>query len=285
MNIIGTGLTGLVGSRVVELLSQHQFVNLSLESGYDILKPESLEPIFQSNNAPVVIHFAAFTNTNADPSQHELCRQINVSGTQNIVDLCQKHGKYLIHISTDFVFDGSKNSPYIENDPVSPIVGDVYAETKAQAEKLVLDSGLKSSIIRIAYPYRSHFDPKIDIIRKIISKLKNNETCTLFTDQVTTPTFVDDIALGISKIIDNKPVGIYHLVGSSSQSVFQMGQQIATTFGFSLDLVKPSSIKDITNRQYPANLAISNQKFVTEFGFTPKTLSEGLLSLLEQQQS
>ena len=113
MKIIGTGLSGLVGSRIVELSPQHQFTDLSLDTGCDILKPETLEDIFKTNSAEVVLHLAAFTNTNADPSQAELCRQINVVGTQNIVNLCQKYGKHLIHISTDFVFDGSKAGQYV----------------------------------------------------------------------------------------------------------------------------------------------------------------------------
>ena len=100
---------------------------------------------------------AAFTNTNANPSENDLCRQINVDGTQNILDLCRKYNKYLIHISTDFVFDGTKTGIYTETDSVSPVNGDVYAQTKAQAEKLVLDSRLPFAIIRIAYPYRSNF--------------------------------------------------------------------------------------------------------------------------------
>ena len=283
MKIIGTGLSGLVGSRIVELSPQHQFTDLSLDTGCDILKPETLEDIFKTNSAEVVLHLAAFTNTNADPSQAELCRQINVVGTQNIVNLCQKYGKHLIHISTDFVFDGSKAGQYVETDATCPIEGDTYGQTKCEAEKIA--QTVPSTIVRIAYPYRSKFDPKVDLIRKIIGKLQQGQTCTLFTDQITTPTFVDDIAIGLNKIIDKKPVGIYHLVGSSSQSVYDMGKLIASIFGIDQNLIQPSSIKDITTRQYPANLALSNQKFVAKFGFTPKTLTEGLAELKKQLDS
>ena len=280
--IIGTGLTGLVGSRTVELNPQYHFTDLSLDTGFNILKPNTLEQIFKKNSAPVVLHMAAFTNTNANPSENDLCRQINVDGTQNILDLCRKYNKYLIHISTDFVFDGTKTGIYTETDSVSPVNGDVYAQTKAQAEKLVLDSRLPFAIIRIAYPYRSNFEPKIDLIRKIIGKLTNHEICKLFADQVTTPTFIDDIAVGLRLVIDHKPIGIYHLVGSSSQTVFEMGKLIASIFDFDPNLIQPSSLKDITARQYPVNLALSNQKFITEFGFKPRTLTDGLQVLKSQ---
>ncbi|MFA7301327.1 MAG: NAD(P)-dependent oxidoreductase [Candidatus Shapirobacteria bacterium] len=285
MEIIGTGLSGLVGSRIVQLNPDINFTDLSLNSGFDILKSETLEPVFFDFSGDTVIHLAAFTDTNAAWNQKGdkagLCYQLNVVGTQNIVDMCQKYGKHLIHISTDYIFDGSKNLSYIETDLANPL--DWYGETKLLAEQIIPQ---EFTIIRIASPYRAQFDQKTDLVRKIISKLKNNEVCKLFTDQITTPTFIDDIALGLAKVITNPKSGVYHLVGSSSQSVYDMGLQIAKVFGFDQNLVQPSSLieylKTPDARPYPQNLAISNQKFITEFGYTPKTLTEGLVSLQNQ---
>jgi len=287
-NILGTGLSGLVGTRIVELNPNINFTDLSLDTGFDILKPEILEPAFASFTGNIVLHLAAFTDTNAAWDQkgdkNGLCYQLNVIGTQNIVNLCQKYGKYLIHISTDYVFDGSKVGVYTEADIPNPL--DWYAETKYLAEKLIPNN---FTIIRIASPYRAKFDTKIDLVRKIINKLKNNETCKLFTDQITTPTFIDDIAIGMAKVFDNPKSGIYHLVGSSSQSVFEMGKLIAQTFNFDQSLVEPSSLADYLKtenaRPYAPNLALSNQKFIRDFNFTPMTLSAGLLSLLHEQQN
>lgn len=286
MNIIGTGLSGLVGSRVVQLNPQHQFTDLSLDSGYDILKSETIEPIFQSNPAPVVLHFAAFTDTNAAFAQsgdkNGLCYQLNVVGTQNIVNLCQKYGKHLIHISTDFVFDGTKSTPYTEDDTPNPI--EWYGQTKYLAEQVALDV----TIVRIAYPYRARFDAKLDLVRKLIAKLKNNETLKLFTDQTTTVTFIDDIAVGLGLIIDKHQKGIYHLVASSSQSPYELGLAIAKSFDFDINLIQPSLLSDFVasqpagSRPWQKSLAISNQKFVSEYGFIPKTLLEGLLELKKQ---
>ncbi len=285
MEIIGTGLSGLVGSRIVELNPDINFTDLSIDTGFDILKPETLESVFAHFTGNVVLHLAAFTDTNAAWDQkgdkNGLCYQLNVVGTQNIVNLCQKYGKHLIHISTDYVFDGSKDTPYIETDIPKPL--DWYAQTKDLAEKLIPNN---FTIIRIASPYRAKFDLKIDLVRKIISKLKNNETCKLFTDQITTPTFIDDIALGLRKIINDTKSGIYHLVGSSSQSVYEMGKLIAQTFNFDQNLVQPSSLADYLKtpnaRPYAPNLSLSNQKFITDFGYSPKTLIEGLLELKKQ---
>ena len=285
MEIIGTGLTGLVGSRVVELDSNIIFNDISLDSGLNILKPETLENLFKLSSAKTVLHLAAFTDTNAAWEQRGdktgLCYQLNVVGTQNIVNLCQKYGKHLIHISTDYVFDGSKIGAYTEEDTPHPL--DWYAETKYLAETIIPS---EYTIVRIASPYCAKSDTKVDLVRKIISKLKNGETCKLFSDQITTPTFIDDIALGLEKISQNPLPGIYHLVGSSSQSVYEMGKLIAQTFDFDENLVQPSSLADYLKtpdaRPYAPNLSLSNQKFIVGFGFTPRTLSQGLQELKKQ---
>lgn len=288
-NIIGTGLSGLVGTRVVELNPQYQFTDLSLESGFNILKPKTLEDIFKNNPAKVVLHLAAFTDTNLAWTQRGdkagSCYQVNVVGTQNMVNLCQKYGKHLIFISTDFVFDGTKTGPYIETDTPNPI--EWYGQTKYEAEKMIQNSEIRSSIVRIAYPYRSHFELKPDIIRKIISKFENQEPMSMFADQLTTPTFIDDIALGLAKFINSKPTGVFHLVGSSYQSPYDMCLQIAEIFGFDKGLVKPSTLEEYIknlppdSRPWQKNLALSNQK-VTDMGIKMKTLHDGLTSLKQQ---
>jgi dTDP-4-dehydrorhamnose reductase len=286
MKIIGTGLSGLVGSRIVELNPNIEFVEISLEKGIDLLDLSSLEQVFINNpDAPAVLHLAAFTDTNVAWSQNQdksgSCYQVNVVGTQNIVDLCTTYNKHLIHMSTDYVFDGTKDGSYAEDDTSNPL--DWYAETKLLAEKLVPE---QFTIIRIASPYRAKFDTKIDLVRKIISKLSQGQTCNLFSDQFTTPTFIDDIALGLAKVFENPKLGVYHLVGSSSQSVFDMGKSIANIFDFNQSLVEPSSLveylKTPNARPYAPNLSLSNQKFIDTFGYVPRTLSEGLEEMKKQ---
>ncbi len=282
MEIIGTGLSGLIGSRLVELIPDTNFTDISLDSGLDILKPETLEQLFQDSPAKIVVHFAGFTDLNAAWNQKGdksgLCYQLNVVGTQNIVNLCQKYGKHLVHISTDYVFDGAKSTAYVETDQTNPL--DWYAETKLLAENIIPP---EFTVVRTASPYRAKYDPKVDLVRKMISKLSQGQTCSLFSDQVSTPTFIDDLALGLAKVFAAPKPGIYHLVGSSSQSIYQMGLLIAKIFGFDPNLVQASSLADYLKtpnaRPYPPHLEISNQKFITDFGYTPKTLTEGLTEL------
>ncbi len=287
--ILGTGLSGLVGSRVVELNPDFNFADASLETGVNILDKKELEQFFKDNpESNILIHFAAFTDTNAAWNQkgdkNGLCYQLNVNGTQNIVDLCKEYHEYLIHISTDFVFDGTKKTEYTEKDLPHPL--DWYGETKYLAEKLILDSGLPASIVRIAFPYRSSSTTKVDFVRKIINKLQNNETVTMFTDQKTTPTFIDDIGLGLRFFIDKKPNGIYHLVGPTSQSPYDTAKNIAQVFDLNADLIKSSSLEDYLRtpgaRPYAKNLSLSSQKFSTESGFFPRNPISGFEELKRQ---
>ena len=288
MKVIATGITGLVGSRIVELNPDIEFVDISIESGISILDPVALEKVFTDNpDAVAVLHLAAFTDTNAAWAQkgdkNGLCYQLNVTGTQNIVSLCQKYGKYLVHISTEYVFDGNKIGSYTEEDATSAI--EWYGETKALAEKVVTDSGLNAAVVRLAFPYRAKFDPKVDFIRKVKSKIEAGDTLNLFDDQITTPTFIDDIAGGLKVFFDKKPVGIFHLVGSSSQSPFALAQMVAEVFGLNSSKIIATKLNDYLKtenaRPFAKNAALSNDKVKT-LGITMKTLHEGLLEIKNQ---
>jgi dTDP-4-dehydrorhamnose reductase len=290
MKIIGTGLTGLVGSRIIELNPDVEFINISIETGISILDPVQLESVFTANpDADAVLHLAAFTDTNAAWAQKGdktgLCYQLNVVGTQNIVDLCKKYKKYLIHISTDYVFDGTKIGRYDENDVPNAI--EWYGETKAMAEKVVLDSGISASIVRLAYPYRANFEGKVDIIHKIKAKIEAGETLNLFEDQITTPTFIDDIAHGLRFFFEKKPEGIYHMVGTFSQSPYDMAKTIADVFGLDSSKIMPSKLSDYLKtegaRPFAKNAALSNEKLKL-MGVTMKTLREGLEEVKKQME-
>lgn len=290
--IIGTGLSGLVGSRIVELLKdKFEFVDFSLDSNVNILDKDNLAIAFETHkDAVAILHMAAFTDTNIAWEQRGdksgICYQLNVEGTRNILELAKKYNQYFIYISTDFVFDGNKNTPYTESDIPNPI--EWYGETKYLGEKVITDSGYSNyNISRITYPYRANFNPKIDIIRKVLTKLKNGEEVKMFSDQVCTYSFIDDIALALGYFLENKNTGLYHLVGSSSHSPYEMAKLVASTFGLDQNLVKPSSLKDYIksqpegSRPWQKTLITSNQK-VKDLGIEMKTLEEGLIEIKKQ---
>ncbi len=291
IKVIGTGLSGLVGSRIIELLGEkYQLVDFSLASGIDILNNSLLEKAFDKHqDAKAVVHLAAFTDTNAAHEQRGnkkgSCYQLNVIGTKNIVNQCQKHGQYLIHFSTDFVFSGEKEGVYTEEDQPDPI--DWYGQTKYEAEEAVLESDLSAAIVRIAFPYRAFYQAKLDVVRKIIEGLKEGNLYPMFTDQIITPTFIDDIAWALDRFLSNNDEGIFHVVGSESLSPYQLAQKIAQKFNFDTRLVKKGSLEDYQkslppdSRPWQKNLALSNKK-ISSLGVVMSGVDEGLLKMKKQ---
>lgn len=290
MKIIATGLSGLVGSRLQELLSgQYDFVDFSLDTGIDITDPTGLKTAFQKHpDAKTIIHLAAFTDVNAAWKQrgdkNGLCYQVNVIGTKNIAAICRQQNLYLLHISTDFVFDGEKSGGYTEEDKPQPI--EWYGETKYLAEQEIVQSGVKHAIARIAFPFRSHFPLKIDLVRKIIEGFKNNSLAPLLTDQMITPTFIDDLALGIDTLIKRKAEGIYHVVGSTPLSPYELAFRINKVFGFNNQNIQQTILTEFvakTGRPRQKNLALNNRK-ITQLDVKMQTIDEALQKMKLQLQ-
>lgn len=299
MLIISTGLSGLIGSRLQEILSSKlKFVDLSLESHIDILNYKQLETVFLENKtAEIVIHLAAFTDVDQawleKDNQNGRCFKVNVLGTKNIARLCQKNKKYLIHISTDYVFDGVKpiGEFYTEEDQPNPI--EWYGETKLLAEKAVENSGCDYVILRTSFPFKASpslkekkigNEFKLDFLRKIIKKLKEGEELKMFSDQIITPTFIDDLVFVIGKVIEKKPKGIYHAVGSEPLSPYNLARQIAKTFSLNKALIKEAKLSDLQNQARPRqkNLGLSNQKLEEDLEIKMKTFSEALKVIKNQ---
>lgn len=286
--VLCTGLSGMIGTRFRELNGDLALVDISRRNGFDILDPRSLSAAFQKFRGNTVVHFAAFTDTNAAWKQQGDktgdCYRLNVEGTQNIARLCHSNGFNLVHVSTDYIFDGKKEEPYVEDDKPNPL--EWYGLTKLMAEDIVLNSGTPTSVIRVASPYQANYPSKPDIIRKMLGNLQQGKPCNLFSDQISTPTFTDDIGIGLRKVADSFQPGIYHLVGSSRQTIFRAGQEVVRIFGYDESLIKPSSLQEYLSqpsaRPYAVNSALSNQKFISEFGYTPKTLTGGLVEMKQQ---
>lgn len=286
MKILATGLSGLVGSRIQELLrNKYQFENLSLDKGVDITDSEKIISLITSSNASLFLHLAAKTDVDGCEKDKPLgisgdAWKINVEGTKNIVDACTKSGKKIIYISTDFIFDGGKEEPYTEDDNQNPI--NWYGQTKFEGEKIVSNSSLPFAILRIAYPYRANFQKK-DFIRVLIDKLKNREKLKLVADHIMTPTFVDDLLNVLDSIIRNNLTGVFHAVGSQFVSPFEVGVILSDIYGFDKNLLQKTTREDFFKNRAsrPFNLALKNDK-IQKLGIKMKTLEEGLFEIRKQ---
>lgn len=296
MKILGTGLTGLVGSRFVELLGNaYDFEHINLDNGINILDKEVVFDAISSSTASLVLHMAAKTHVDGCEFDKKKDKEIlalksqkaredvwkneqtawavNVFGTQNIVDACQKTNKKIIYISTDFVFNGKKKF-YTEEDKPDPL--NWYAKTKYEGEKAVQESGVDYIIARSAYPYRAFFK-RSDFVRGLIDKLQKNEKLNMVTDHIMVPTFIDDLVNALDVLIQRDEKGIFHIVGSQSITPFQATLKIAEVFDLDSSLVSKT-----TRREYfagkaprPFCLNLKNDK-IGRLGIEMSSFDKGL---------
>jgi dTDP-4-dehydrorhamnose reductase len=287
MNIFAIGGSGLVGSRVVELLEKkHSFTSLSLRSGIDITRSETLDVVRDDRDHEAVILLAAKTDVDGCEEDRRLGEEgeawrVNVNGVKNVVDACSVSGKKIIYISTDFVFGGDDTPPggYTEENAPNPV--NWYGETKHRGEEIVRNSGIPYVIARIAYPYRSEFAPKKDFARAILERLKNNQPVAAVTDHIFTPTFIDDIAYALDKLIEREETGIFHVTGSRSLSPYDAAVIIAEKFGLDKTLISRTTRAEYFagKAERPLNVSINNDK-INKLEAEMKTFEEGLNFLL-----
>lgn len=287
--IIGTGLSGMVGSRIVELLGDtYEFEDLSLKSGVDIKKKEIVDKKIGHSKAQVVLHLAAKTDVDLCEKDKSLGEkgdawQVNVLGTKNIADACKSFNKKMIYISTDFVFDGRKSSTegYVEGDTPSPL--NWYGITKYEGEKITQKLGKMAIICRIAYPFRAKFPQKLDFVRAIIDKFKKREEIFTPMDHIFTPTFIDDIVLAINNLMKKEKSGLYHVVGSQSLTPYQAVNIIAEEFNFNKSVIKPVKMSSYFEGRAsrPKNLYLKNDK-IQKLGVKMRSFEQGIKEIKKQ---
>ena len=287
MKILGTGLTGLVGSRIAELLKDYDFENLSRATGFDIVDRNSVLDKITNSDARIVLHLAAKTDVDECEKDKSLGEngeawKINVLGTQNVVDACSASNKKLIYISTDFVFDGESPPAggYTEEDIPNPI--NWYAKTKYEGEQIVEGAKCPWIIVRISYPYRSNFT-KLDFARAILKRLQLGKPVAGVTDHLFTPTFIDDIAFAIDGLIKNDENGIFHVVGSQSLSPYDAAILIAKELNLDQSKISKTTRAEFFGNRSPRpfQLILKNDK-IQRLGIKMRGFEEGLREVKSQ---
>ncbi|MCX6782514.1 MAG: sugar nucleotide-binding protein [Candidatus Levybacteria bacterium] len=204
---------------------------------------------------------------------------INVEGTRNIVDACNKTGKKIIYISTDFVFDGAKDF-YFDGDRENPI--NWYGQTKFEGEKLVKAAMVPWAIFKIAYPYRASFI-RNNFFRSIMKRLESRQQVSAVIDHHFTPTFIDDLALFINAFISNWQDGIFHVVGNGSLTPYDACIDIVDIFGYDKNLIFSTTRAEFfKNRaERPFNLIMKSDK-LKKLDIEMNSFKEGLKIIKKQ---
>lgn len=281
-NILIIGGQSLVGSRVVELLtSSFTFENQSHRTGFDITDAKATQEKIAASQSSIVLHMAAKTDVEGCEQDRSLGNTgeawiVNVEGVRNVVNACERNGKQLIYVSTDFVFGNqvTPESGFSEQDIPCPM--NWYGQTKYEAEKIVQHMRAPWLIVRIAYPYRAQYS-KSDFARTFLTLLQQGKPLKLVTDHRMNPTFIDDIAFALDTLIQQRAVGIYHLAGSQPLSPYEAGLAIIEAFNLDRTLITPiSRVEYFRNRApRPSNLTM-NIKKACQLSIRMRTFWEGM---------
>lgn len=284
-SILITGSSGLIGTALHTRLQQSHTVTRAdisnPDNPVDITDPQSIRSALETAQPSTIIHLAAFTNVTAaweqSGDQGGSCYQINVIGTRTVAQAARDFGAHLIHMSTAYVFDGEKESPYTEGDVMNPI--EWYGETKARAEEEIrATDGLKSTILRIDKPFSVARPHRPDFLGKILSGIDQNTLPPQFTDHFSGPTVIEFLSKAIADIISAQLTGTYHATNNESWSDYEFAQAVVSAFNVPYT-VQPGSLATYLQQQarpYQKNTALSSQKLFDQLSFVPHTISEAL---------
>ncbi len=296
MKILVTGSNGLLGQKLVHKLSTDPEVELiatargdnrlKKANGYlyrslDITNESEVAQTIAEVKPDVVINTAAMTNVDACEADKEGCDKLNVDAVQYIVDACVKHKVHLVHLSTDFIFDG-EDGPYTEDAEPNPL--SYYGESKLKAEKIVEGSNVKAAILRTVLVYGIAEDmSRSNIVLWAKGALEKGKEINVVDDQFRSPTLAEDLADGCILAAKQKATGVYNISGKDQMSVIELVRAVADHWNLDKSIILPISSTTLNQvAKRPPITGFVLDKAIKELGYKPHSFSEGLAVVEEQ---
>lgn len=289
LRILVTGSNGLLGQKLTLLLdadpdaeviaTARGKLNYSLQRGrfhkLDVTSTEEVDSIIGQTKPDTVIHTAAMTQVDQCEAEREKCWLNNVTAVENIVKACEKSGVYLVHLSTDFIFDGS-HGPLQEDEAPHPL--SYYGESKLAAERVVQQSKLQWAILRTVLVYGILKDmSRSNIVLWVKKSLEEGKSINVVNDQWRTPTLAEDLAMGCLLAARKKATGIYHISGEEMMTPYDIAIRTAEFFHLNKSLIH---VTDSTKFKQPAKRPLRTgfiiEKAKRELDYRPHTFTEGL---------
>ncbi|MFN5149195.1 MAG: SDR family oxidoreductase [Flavobacteriia bacterium] len=290
MRILITGSNGLLGQKIVRHCLENKHVFLATSKGenrnpdcpqhlfqsMDIIDPHEIETVISTFKPTHVIHTAAITNVDHCELNPLECQTVNTAAVGYLYDISKRFGAHFQLLSTDFVFDGLKGN-YKESDKVGPL--SVYACSKVEAENLLLKEKEGNwSIVRTIIVYGTGNNlSRSNIVVWAKDALKKGQELSIVDDQFRAPTWADDLAWACLEICRRNKVGIFHICGPETMSIYELVCRIAKHYGLSIDNVKRSSSKSLNQpAKRPPRTGFDLSHARTELGYDPKTIEQTL---------
>jgi len=293
MRILITGSNGLLGQKIVKILSKRGTEFLATSNGknrnqdcpeeayreMDITNQSQITEVFSSYKPTHIIHTAALTNVDYCELNPDECQEVNVHATQKLWEEAQKINAHFQLLSTDFIFDGLTGN-YKETDEPSAV--SIYGQSKVDAEKILINSkNTNWSIARTIIVYGTANNlSRTNIVLWSIDALTKGDPMKIINDQFRMPTWADDLAWGCIEICNRNKTGIFHLCGPELMAVNEIVFRIAKHLGKSTDnveIISSSTLNQPAKR--PPRTGFDLTKSRTELGYNPKTLEETITIL------
>ncbi len=295
MKVLVTGANGLLGQKLSLLLSKQEDTeiiacsrgvnkNPFITADYlelDITDKKSVNKVIKEVNTDVVINTAAMTNVDQCETDKENCWKINVSGVANLIEACEENGSFLIHLSTDFIFDGS-TGPLDESADPDPV--NYYGESKLAGEKLIMESNIEWAIARTVLVYG--LTPEMsrsNIILWVKQSLEQGKEINVVDDQWRTPTLAEDLAMGCFLIAKRRATGIFNISGKDFLTPYQMAIKTAEFFSLDTGLINKTDSTQFTQpAKRPLITGFNIKKAEDELRYHPHTFEQGLRVMADQ---
>jgi len=293
IKIIITGSNGLLGQKLVSLFVEHNFDVYAFSRGknrnvitnnynyfnVDITHSKKITQLVNRIKPNFIINAAAMTNVDTCELNPKECDEINVTAVNNLMLLCDKNNIHLVHISTDFIFDGKKGL-YTETDKPKPI--NYYGLSKLKSEEIILKSNINYTILRTILVYEIvNNSNRTNILSWVKNSLENKQKINVVTDQYRTPTLADDLAKACLLAVQKKTIGIFHISSNELLSIYEIALQIANTFKLDKNLISPIETKQLNQTaKRPPKTGFIIDKAVDELGFKSTSFKERLLNFI-----
>lgn len=296
MKVLVTGSNGLLGQKLTDYYLKQSGVELiatargvdryPAKQGYvyeelDITRYDEVKTILNKHSPDVVINTAAMTNVDACESEHAGCDALNVEAVKHICLVCNEINAHLVHVSTDFIFDGS-HGPVTEEEKPNPL--SYYGRSKYLAEMVVMEQCHSWSICRTVLVYGVVSDmSRSNIVLWAKNNLEQGKTLNVVGDQFRTPTLAEDLAQGCALAAAKKAKGIFNISGKDFMSVFDLVYRVASFWKLDKTLLNLSTSEGIKQpAKRPPITGFILTKAITELGYKPHSFEEGLALIDEQ---
>ncbi len=295
MKILVTGSNGLLGQKLTELLSSEPSIQLiatargesviPITTGeyhtLDITKAAAVDSLITQIKPEVIIHTAAMTQVDDCETQREACWQANVVAVENLISACKKNNVHLVHVSTDFIFDGTEG-PLDENAVPNPV--NYYGESKLAAEQRIQASDISWSILRTVLVYGITNDmSRSNIVLWVKNSLEQGKKIQVVNDQWRTPTLAEDLAMGCYLAAKKRVTGIYNISGQDFLSPYDIAMKTAQYFSLDASLISATDSSTFTQpAKRPLKTGFIIDKAKHALGYEPHTFEEGLAVVASQ---